>query len=470
MPTVDITIRTIDESSPQNKKTVGSLTELNSAISIVRQGFEMANQVYDATIGKHLVYADSVRDLSLLSKTTAEESSKMIQVFKDFGVESGQLTPIIKAMTTQGLRPNLETIAALADQYRAIQDPVKQNEFLFKNLGRAGDDLAEILSKGGDAVLKMGDAVDKSLILNQKALDDARAQEIAVDNWKESWEGLVTVWSTKALPVLTSIINASRDEQRAHELAADAGQNYAFVSEKTRKAFIEQAAAEREATDGLILQAEAVGTLEEMYARANQTGADYTAMLQDQSEANTNLNTIMNDFQGIADSYNEKNQDLLSEQANLITKKQELINQGYLPESEAIQDINAALDENAQKQQENADAAEEATKRRIAAMVEQKLMADGALSDAEFGALLELEKQWGLMSEEAVAAAKGVNKAVNDYLQTGEIDTFTDAINTASDALLGLPETKTVTLNINTTVNGEEASEEDIYNLLATMQ
>lgn len=470
MPNVDITIRTIDESSRENSKTIGSLTELNSAISIVRQGFEMANQVYDATIGKHLQYADSVRDLTILSKTSAEESSKMIQVFDDFGVSADKLTPIIKAMTAQGLRPNLETIAELSDQYRAIQDPVKQNEFLFKNLGRAGDDLAEAMSKGGDALLKMGDAVDKNLILSQKMLDDARAQEIAVDNWNEAWEGLVTQMSVKALPVLTNVVNQMNDSNRATELATADGKVFINLLGEERQAYMDMAAAEREATDGLILQADAVGNMEEMYANANRTVADYTELLKEQNTENLAMNSIMNDFQGIADNYNEKNQDLLAEQANLISKKQELINQGYLPESEAIRDINAALDENAQKQQENADAAEEATKRRIVAMVEQKLMADGALSDAEFGALLELEKQWGLMSDEAVTAAKGVASAVDQYMQTGDIDSFTDSITNASDALIGLPDKKDVVLNIVTQVNGEEASEEDLYNLLGAVQ
>jgi len=187
--------------------------------------------------------------------------------------------------------------------------------------------------------------------------------------------------------------------------------------------------------------------------------------IEETTKANQELMSLMTDFQSIADDYNSRQLDLQTSTDELNAKKAALISQGYGPESQAIQEVNDKLAENNAKYAENAAAAEEATKRKIVAMLEARLSADG-LDNKEFDALLKLQGQWGLMSDEAVASAKGVNDAIDSYLQTGDIDSFTGSIDKATEALLGLPEKKDVQLNLITTINGVTATTADFQNIL----
>jgi len=162
----------------------------------------------------------------------------------------------------------------------------------------------------------------------------------------------------------------------------------------------------------------------------------------------------------------EKQGSLKEKEAELLAKKQELISQGYWEEGRVIGDINAKLAENAQAQADAATAAEEATKRKIVAMIESKMMADKVLTDAEFNSLVDLQGAWGLMSQDAVKAAKDTNAAVNQYLETGDIDAFTKSVDGVAESILNMPEEKTVQINFVTTINDLNVPVSTVYALL----
>jgi len=73
------------------------------------------------------------------------------------------------------------------------------------------------------------------------------------------------------------------------------------------------------------------------------------------------------------------------------------------------------------------------------------------------------------MSEEAADSARQVYDAVQNYLQTGDLEAFTQAVDTAGQALIGLPEEKTVTLNINVNANGQQLTLEQMQALFDSM-
>lgn len=119
------------------------------------------------------------------------------------------------------------------------------------------------------------------------------------------------------------------------------------------------------------------------------------------------IGSLTNEIQKYAD----KETGLQAKHDELIAKKQQLIAQGWLPESEKITEINAKLAENELAMQQNAEQAELAGRRRILSMLEQQLALDG-LSAAETSYLLDLGLKWGVYSQQAVDAAKAAQAEV----------------------------------------------------------
>lgn len=111
------------------------------------------------------------------------------------------------------------------------------------------------------------------------------------------------------------------------------------------------------------------------------------------------------------DKYTEKLSDLQLDHAELLTKKQELIDKGWLPESEKIQAVNAKLAENEQKQKD-VQAAMQGT-------LEQMLLNTAAAGlDAE--AQLELARATGQL-DEAAYASLSVQQNLKKQYDDGQI-------------------------------------------------
>lgn len=218
----------------------------------------------------------------------------------------------------------------------------------------------------------------------------------------------------------------------------------------------------------------------DQYIRAEETGRAWERALREQNTtieqqipqverltmSNQQMWGLMGNFQGIADKYAESMDKLKKEESALLAEKQKLIDMGYSEEGRKIGEVNAKLDENIAKQQAAAQAAQEAVKARIAGLIEQQLTADKDLSTADLDAILTINQEFGLMSEQAVTAAKETSDAVNQYLDTGDLEAFSGAVRDISTALLETPEEKTIRLNFETTMNGNEVDMDTVVNLL----
>ncbi len=191
-----------------------SLTDLNSAMMIVNQTIGYAEKAYDATIGKAQAYAEQIRDLSQISGQSAEDTSRFVQVLDDWQVSAEDATAATKALTKQGLAPNIDTLAKLSGEYLALNSVEDQNAFVTKNLGRAGLEWINVLKQGPDALRQQAAGVNENLILNEKTLQQAEQLRLAQDQLNDTWQGLSISIGTKAAPaaaawatVLDKVIN-----------------------------------------------------------------------------------------------------------------------------------------------------------------------------------------------------------------------------------------------------------------------
>lgn len=447
------------EQEQQSKKTAFSFTELSSAYSIFTQVLRIGGDVVKETIGTTVELADSVRQMRDVTGQSAESSSRLIQVLDDYKITAEDAEKATKKLASEGYQFNIETLAKLSDEFLALNEGQERTQFLYDKFGKSGDKFAEIMLQGRDAILANNEAISEHLILTDKQLEQARELQKNQDEFNDNVLAAKTAIGNALIPVLNNWIDK---EQRMNELI-QSGMTYQQAAtqwtEEYNLAKSLEADAEREAHGARL---DGISSIEGM----NEATEDLTVNLEEMSAANQEAFSLMGDFEGIADTYNEKVSELKDSEIDLLAQKQALIEQGYGAESEAILDINTKLAENLEAQNQAADAAEEAAKRRIAAMIENKLTADG-LTDDELTALLELNKGWGLMSEEAVTAAQDVNAAVNQYLETGDLDTFSSSVDGITDALLSMPSEIEVKVNLNTTINGETATPDELYNLLS---
>jgi len=132
-----------------------SLTALDNPITAVASGIKDS---IDTTVK----WGESINKLTRATGLSAEQASKMAVVLGDFGIKTDSLDRVVKTFTKNGLEFNLDTIKKLAVEYQAIQDPVARDEFAFKNFGRSGLEMNEILSKTPQELQDIGDKADYS--------------------------------------------------------------------------------------------------------------------------------------------------------------------------------------------------------------------------------------------------------------------------------------------------------------------
>lgn len=204
----------------------GSWTEFSSALGIAEQMFGKVQQALKMTVGETITYAAQVRELSRTIGASAEESSVLIQAADDVGISVGTIQTAMESAIRKGVRPTIEGLAELAAEYNAIEDPIAKTEFLMKNFGRAGADLAPLMKLGAAGLREAGQAArDSGLIMTEEGVKSAREYEIAMDNLGDAAKGVQYEIGTALIPILVSAANAAnllatQDQQLGNVLNA----------------------------------------------------------------------------------------------------------------------------------------------------------------------------------------------------------------------------------------------------------
>lgn len=199
-------LKASEEVQEQNEDTAFSFAELQSAISLGEKALQLIGKAYAATIAKTLDYADQVRDLNRTIGTSSEESSKLIQAADDVGISAESLTGAMQAAIRKGIRPTLDGLGQLADQYIALPDQISKTKFLMDNFGRSGADLGALMEKGRAGLKAAGDEAERyGLVLSEQDVKAARDLEIAQDNLDDIVQGFITRLSTGLIPKLVEV-------------------------------------------------------------------------------------------------------------------------------------------------------------------------------------------------------------------------------------------------------------------------
>lgn len=274
--------------------------------------------------------------------------------------------------------------------------------------------LNELATEYGGAAKAINDAGDGSE--NLKIASENLNEEIgkrfipATRMWNELWTKVFDNW-TKGV----SHANAQNEAMRKLGITWVQGMGYVQNGSQITYEAAQAAIQAQIALDG---EAESLKVVAESAEMSE-------AALQSMTETNKDMVSLTASFTQAEQSYFESSKSLEEERQSLLLKRADLIKKGYSETSQAVKDVDKALENNQTKINETADEYEKATNRIILGYMQQQFMADGVLTDDEVNWLLAKGVAWGIYSETAVEKMKLVQAEWEGWEPGDKNATFT---------------------------------------------
>lgn len=402
--TVELVIKMIDQTSGGSRGVIGSFTEIKSAIGLAQQGFEILQRVYDETGGKAVSYANDVRQVMEVSGQSAEETSRMIQVLDDYKISTDDMMAATRKLTQQGLAPNIDTLAKLADQYVSLNSIEDKNKLIMDNLGRSGFRYVELMKQGGDAIRKRAAATEQGLIMDERALAQARIYEFQLDALNDK---ILALKITAGRGVLGLLTGETVDVQRRSQELFKQAYGYEINTNALKRYSPEV----QTAYEAMRILAE-----KEWLAKNGMDGLTgsidpATQALIDQEQAAKSLSDRLTTQLGVISNIGSENKNFAKTQADLKAQIDELIKKGWSPLSDKVKDLKAQYAENAAEHKR-------ATDQILYDLLLQKLSVDGLTSD-EYNMAIQFGLSLGIYDQTSAKIAQDFDQ-VTTAVQTGK--------------------------------------------------
>ncbi len=335
--------------------------------------------------------SESIRDLSLVSGESAENTSRFIQVLDDYQITAGDAEAAAKKLKDNGLSPTIETLAMLSDQFRGIKDPAERLDFVYDKLGKSGAKFINMLDQGSDAIRENAAAINESLILNDMEIKMYEVGRLAIDEKTDA----IAAFRVELGQNIGNVLAFADAMERANEIQQE---NTEVVGGQKRST---------------IAYADALNMAIAEQLKAADASAEYKYNLEEEARALKEAAAANAELMGTVEK-------LQSTTENFAAQYQRI-----------NEDMSLSDEERKAKIAEVAAAEEEANRKIILSMLEKQLSIDG-LDARETEYLLSKGQEWGIYSEEVIAAARDAQAEV--MALSGEIN--------------AVPEGKTVTFDI----------------------
>jgi hypothetical protein len=329
-------------------------------------------------------YAREVRDLSLASGQSAEESSRMLQVLDDYQLTAEDAKTATRALTKEGLAPTIDTIAHLSSEYLNLTSIEERNAFVQKNLGRAGQEWLNLLNQGPAAIRRMNGAVSDNLILTEENIRAAEEYRLALDEWGDAVEGVKIAIGTELLPAMTGVVDEANNTTSAIQIMRDQGLSWLQILDH-------MAVNSTVYTDAL--------------RQAADTTTEYTAATEAAIVSKTELEAAEKAAAEAAKLTSQENQLFISVLGQTGTAL-EAYRGGLAAANAELAAGTITVDEHKAKVGELSAEYEAAKNQIVLSIVEMKLATDG-WTDAELSAYLSVGQKLGVFTTDQKKAAEG---------------------------------------------------------------
>jgi len=143
---------------------------LTNPITLVTAGVGAFGLEAKKSITELVAYNKTVREMMQVTGLSADETSRIIQVSDDWGIELGTVTNALDLMNRKGITPSIDKLSQIADEYVNATDKSAFMEEATKKYGRSFGDLIPILAKGGDALREQAASISDKKIATDESI------------------------------------------------------------------------------------------------------------------------------------------------------------------------------------------------------------------------------------------------------------------------------------------------------------
>lgn len=453
---LDIIIRTVKQGGA-DKETVAGLANIKSGLmqaGAIAGSFVAAyyavDKVLQATVGTFVDYAAQVREMSRLTGTSAEDTSRLIQMADDLTISYESLQKALWFAAKNGMDVNVNSLAALADQYVALGSASEKAEFLAKNFGKSGAEMGKMMELGSAGVKAMSASIEGNLILTEQGLKSAREYEMAIDSLSDSWYGFKVAAGNAITPSLVALLDKANAE------IAEEGGNL-IQAEKGWRMLLGPIGLVWNAIDLFGNKTEdSTAAIDDNESAVNSVRGAYDDWASEMGAAQNELDELNSvvgttDFSGLLDMTLN-----LQKGFDDFNQKQLDINQAMAETQAAFaagqmtgEEFGAKMGELNGQLAENAAAHEDWAKRTVFALVQTRLAASGGIDSQEFAFLISLGEQMGIIDQSTATMAQNVNSALGswDLSKPEEYKGVLENIMSTSDAASSSVATSTASMS-----------------------
>lgn len=417
-----------------NTRTTSGVVDLNAALNIAESAFTKVQAAVVDAYNTYAQYAERVRDLSEISGTSAEQTSRFIQVLDDYQLSAEDAEAATRKLKENGLSPTIYTLASLADAYKKIKDPAQQMQFIQDNLGRGGQKWVNVLQQEGDSLVQQAEQVNKNLILSDQQIQSYEKQRLAMDALHDSVEGIkIATGAYIGQLILNNEVHPKAIAfMKAHNEEVYRGVEY---SQQYKDAVAAVTSVQNNAIPVEVMHSEAVRDGADATQKAISSNQELAISME---AVKAGINGVI---QGAYDNYSKTIDSLQVKHTDLENQLKTLQLEGWWPTSQKIQDVTKALQENEVAQ---GDAAESMQ------LTIDKMIFQQAAAGLDASSSLELARAMGMLDESSYAVAvktEALHKQFTDgKLTAAEYAQKVQDLRTAVDSLTD----KKITITVKT--------------------
>jgi hypothetical protein len=204
---VSKTVKKLDESKLGNltKELTGvNLSSLASAAGIAeaaRAIYKFATESIDVTVK----FGNEVEELTRITGDSAESTSRLIQAADDMRLTEDALKASLLAATRQGIDVSIASLMKMADQYNKLKPGLEQANYLTKNFGRNGAEMARILELGSSGLKAKMEATSDSIVMDKAAVESTKEYQASLDALNDSIDGVKNSIGKQLIPQVSDL-------------------------------------------------------------------------------------------------------------------------------------------------------------------------------------------------------------------------------------------------------------------------
>lgn len=199
------TTKGVDLMGKANQDAAGALGVFGVSLTGLGNPLTAVASLTKAAIDTTVKWGDTIDELSRITGTSAEDTSKLAIVMGNLGVSTDTLKGAAKALKDEGLTPNLDTLKMLSNEYQAIQDPAERTRWGTERLGKAYFELSEILDQPPGKLDALAAAAERSgKVMDEQGIQKAEDFAIKTRQLQDAMDGLLIKVGGPVIDTLTA--------------------------------------------------------------------------------------------------------------------------------------------------------------------------------------------------------------------------------------------------------------------------